>query len=123
MLDGEIIEEAHGFDPDTTNNRMELLALIEGLKLVPKGTPLTVYSDSNLAVRTINEWASGWEQRGWMRKRAGPDGSKVPKNLDLVKEAYRSYRMRPEIALEWIEGHADFTWNEYADGLANRWRE
>ena len=123
VVDGEIIDEAHGFDPDTTNNRMELLALIEGLKLIPEGTRVTVYSDSNLAVRTINEWASGWEQRGWLRKKAGPDGSKVPKNLDLVKEAYRGYRSRPEVELQWIKGHADFTWNEYADGLANRWRD
>lgn len=123
VVDGVILDEAHGFDPDTTNNRMELTALIEGLKLVPEGTRVTVYSDSNLAVRTINEWASGWEQRGWQRKKAGPDGSKVPKNLDLVKAAYRGYRTRPEIELEWIKGHADFTWNEYADELANRWRE
>ena len=123
VVDGEVVDEAHGFDPDTTHNRMELMALIEGLELIPEGTPVTVYSDSNLAVQTINEWASGWEQRGWQRKRAGSDGSKVPKNLDLVKRAYRGYRSRPEIDLVWIKGHADYTWNEYADGLANRWRE
>ncbi len=40
-----------------------------------------------------------------------------------MKEAYRGYRSRPEIDLVWIKGHADYTWNEYADGLANRWRE
>ena len=123
VVDGQIIDEAHGFDPDTTNNRMELFALIEGLKLVQDGTPVTVYSDSNLAVRTINEWASGWEQRGWQRKRPGPDGSKVPKNLDLVKNAYRAYGDRPEVELVWIKGHANYTWNEYADALANKWRE
>ncbi len=123
VVDGQIIDEAHGFDPDTTNNRMELLALIEGLKLVPDGTPVTVYSDSDLAVKTINEWASAWEERGWQRKRAGPDGSKVPKNLDLVKSAYRAYGDRPEVELVWIKGHANYTWNEYADALANKWRE
>jgi ribonuclease HI len=123
VVDGVVVEESHGFDPDTTNNRMELTALIEGLKLVPEGTSVTVYSDSNLAVRTINEWAAGWEQRGWQRKKAGPDGSKVPKNLDLVKAAYRGFHARPEVQLEWIKGHADHTWNEYADELANRWRE
>jgi ribonuclease HI len=122
VVDGKVIDEARGFDPDTTNNRMELTALIEGLKLVPNGKAVTVYSDSNLAVRTINEWASEWEQRGWQRKKAGPDGSKVPKNLDLVKEAYRSYRSRPEVELVWIKGHAEYTWNEYADDLANQWR-
>jgi ribonuclease HI len=123
VVDGEVIDEAHGFDPDTTNNRMELRALIEGLKLVPEGASITVYSDSNLAVQTINEWASGWEARGWQRKKAGADGSRVPKNLDLVKAAYFGFKARPEVDLQWIKGHADLTWNEYADGLANRWRE
>ena len=123
VVDGEVVDEAHGFDPDTTNNRMELKALIEGLKLIPEGTKVTVYSDSNLAVQTINEWASGLEQRCWQRKRAGSDGSKIPKNLDLVKKAYRGYRSRPEIDLVWIKGHADYTWNEYADALANKWRD
>jgi ribonuclease HI len=117
VVDGAIIEEAHGHDADTTNNRMELKALIEGTKLVPEGTPITVYSDSNLAVRTINEWASGWEARGWKRK-TGP-----VENLDLVRDAYTVFRTRPELELRWIKAHVGYTWNEYADRLANRWRE
>ena len=79
VRDGAIVAEAHGAEPDTTNNRMELTALIEALKLVPEGTAATVYSDSNLAVRTITEWAAGWEKRGWRRK-SGP-----VENLDLVR--------------------------------------
>ncbi|HSF86410.1 MAG TPA: ribonuclease H [Acidimicrobiia bacterium] len=116
VIDGEIVSERHGHDPATTNNRMELTALIEGAALVPEGTPVTVYSDSNLAVRTINEWAAGWEKRGWKRK-TGP-----VENLDLVQKAYRIYRRRPELTLEWVKGHAGVRWNEYADALANRWR-
>jgi len=117
VIDGSIIAEAHGHDPDTTNNRMELTALIEGAKLVPDGTPVPVYSDSNLAVRTINEWAPGWEARGWKRK-TGP-----VENLDLVRRAYTTFRTRPELDLQWIKAHVGYTWNEYADRLANRWRE
>jgi len=117
VVDGEIIAEAHGHDPDTTNNRMELTALIEGAGLVPAGTPVTVYSDSNLAVRTINEWAAGWEARVWKRK-SGP-----VENVDLVRRAYAIYRRRPELELRWIKAHVGYTWNEYADRLANRWRE
>lgn len=123
VIDGKIVDEAHGHDPDTTNNRMELTALIEGLKMVPAGTGVTVYSDSKLSVQTINEWAEGWKARGWKRKRADSEGSKVPKNLDLVKAAYDAYRARPEVELVWIKGHANHTWNEYADALSNRWRE
>lgn len=116
-VDGKIIAEAHGHDPDTTNNRMELTALIEGARLVPEGTAVPVYSDSNLAVRTINEWAAGWEARGWKRK-TGP-----VENVDLVRSVYAVYRKRPELDVNWIKAHVGFTWNEYADRLANRWRE
>ena len=117
VVDGEIVAEKYGHDPDTTNNRMELTALIEGSRLVPEGTSITVYSDSNLAVKTINEWAAGWEARGWKRK-TGP-----VENVDLVRQAYAAYRKRPELDLRWIKAHVGYTWNEYADRLANRWRD
>lgn len=116
VIDGEVIAEASGAEPDTTNNRMELQALIHAVDLVPEGTAVKVYSDSNLAVRTINEWAAGWERRGWKRK-SGP-----VENLDLVMAAYDAYRSRPELDLVWIKAHVGFTWNEYADELANRAR-
>lgn len=117
VVDGEIVAEKYGHNPDTTNNRMELTALIEGSRLVPEGTPITVYSDSNLAVKTINEWAAGWEARGWKRK-TGP-----VENVDLVRQAYAAFRKRPELDLRWIKAHVGYTWNEYADRLANRWRD
>ena len=117
VIDDVVIAEAHGHDPATTNNRMELTALVAALELVPPGTPTIVYSDSNLAVRTVNEWAAGWESRGWKRK-TGP-----VENLDLVKIVYAGFRRRPELTLRWIKAHVGFKWNEYADQLANRWRE
>jgi ribonuclease HI len=117
VVDNEIIAERCGHDPDTTNNRMELTALIEALDVVPEGIVATVYSDSHLAVRTITEWAAGWEKRGWKRK-SGP-----VENLDLVKEAYTGFKKRPELNLEWIKAHVGYRWNEYADELASRWQE
>ena len=116
VVEGEIVEQAHGHDPDTTNNRMELVALIEACDLVPEDTPTTVYSDSNLAVQSMNDWAKGWERRGWKRK-TGPI-----KNLGLVKELYFKLQSRPEITLRWIKAHDGSLWNEYADSLANAWR-
>ena len=116
VVDDEIVAEKHGHDPDTTNNRMELTALLEVLDLVPEGTAVTVYSDSHLAVRTITEWAEGWKKRGWKRK-SGP-----VENLDLVKKVFEGYRQRPELELEWIKAHVGYRWNEYADELASRWR-
>ena len=75
-----------GIDPDTTNNRMELTALIRGFDLIPEGTPAVAYTDSRLAVQTITEWAKGWERAGWKRK-TGPI-----KNLDLVQELYAKHK-------------------------------
>ncbi|MCL1595339.1 MAG: ribonuclease HI [Actinomycetia bacterium] len=114
--DNTVVAEACGYGGETTNNRMELTALIRAVDLVPTGHATTVYSDSKLAVQTINEWAAGWERRGWKRK------SGAVENLDLVKDAYRLYTSRPELSLVWIKAHVGFTWNEYADELANRGR-
>lgn len=116
VADDEIIAETHGHDPATTNNRMELTALLHGIDLVPEGQRETIYSDSNLAVRTVNEWAPQWEARGWKRK-TGP-----VENLDLVKELVTKLRARPEVRVQWIKAHVGFRWNEYADRLANEWR-
>ena len=116
VIDDSIVAETHGHDPDTTNNRMELTALIEAAALVPEGTAAAVYSDSKLAVQTITEWAAGWKKRGWKRK-TGP-----VENLDLVKVAFGLYRARPELALQWTAAHSGTRWNEYADALASEWR-
>lgn len=115
VVDGEVVEERHGHEPHTTNNRMELTALIAGYEMVPAGTATTVYTDSNLAVRTINEWAAGWERRGWKRKTG------EIQNLDLVKELYSRARARPDVELRWIKAHAGSRWNEYADALSTAW--
>jgi len=112
VIDDEVVDQAHGHEPHTTNNRMELTALLHGIRLVPEGTPATVYTDSNLAVRTITEWAAGWARNGWRRKR-GP-----VENLDLVRPLYDAFTSRPELELTWIKAHAGHRWNEYADSLA-----
>ncbi len=115
VVDGDVIGQAYGHDPDTTNNRMELTALIEGVALVPEGSSVTMYSDSNLCVQTVNTWAAGWERNGWKRK-SGPI-----KNLDLVQELYRLAKARPEITFTWIRAHDGSRWNEYADALSTAW--
>lgn len=107
-----IVREQCGFDPATTNNRMELTALIEAYRALPEDARVTVHSDSELCVKTINEWAAGWEARGWRRK-TGPI-----KNLELVQELYRLARAHRGVALQWIRAHDGTRWNEYADALA-----
>ncbi|MBW3605345.1 MAG: ribonuclease HI [Actinobacteria bacterium] len=116
VRDDQIVDEAHGSDPDTTNNRMELTALIAGFDLVPTGERTTVYSDSNYCVKMINEWADGWARNNWRRK-SGP-----VKNLDLVKALYERAKDRPELTLRWIKAHDGSRWNEYADALSVAYR-
>lgn len=115
VVDGVVQAQEHGYEPATTNNRMELQALLAAIDLVPDGVPTVIHSDSNLAVRTVNEWAAGWAARGWRRK-TGP-----VENLDLVRPLYERLRERPELQLVWIRAHAGNRWNEYADALATAW--
>jgi ribonuclease HI len=108
-----IVAEGSGADPQTTNNRMELTALIEAYRRLPEDAELRVYSDSQLCVNTVNEWAAGWERRGWRRK-TGPIA-----NLELVKTLYALAQAHPRVELCWIRAHDGSRWNEYADALAN----
>jgi ribonuclease HI len=108
-----ILSENHGGDPDTTNNRMELKALIEAYRALPTDAETTIYSDSQLCVNTITKWAAGWEKRGWRRK-TGPIA-----NLELVKELYDLAGAHPSVELTWIRAHDGSRWNEYADALAS----
>ena len=111
--DDEIVAERSGRDAATTNNRMELTALITAYELLPEDAKVTVHSDSQLCVNTVNEWAAGWERRGWKRK-SGPIA-----NLELVKRLYALARAHPGVELRWIKAHDGSRWNEYADALAS----
>lgn len=116
VVDGRIVSEMASHEPHTTNNRMELSALIAGFQLVPVGVATTVWTDSQLCVNTVNEWAASWERRGWKKK----DGE--IKNLELVQKLYALAKARPDITLKWIKAHAGSRWNEYADALATAYR-
>jgi ribonuclease HI len=116
VVDDEVIDQLHGHEPHTTNNRMELVALIRAFEIATPSVPLDVFSDSELCVKTINEWAPVWESRGWRRK-----GGEI-KNLELVVELYTLARARPNLTLRWIKAHDGSRWNEYADSLATAYR-
>lgn len=116
VRNGEIVAQASGGEQRTTNNRMELSALIEAYRMLPEDSTETVWSDSTLCVRTVNEWAAGWERRGWKRK-TGP-----VENLDLVKSLYELAKAHPRVSLRWLKGHAGQRWNEHADQLATAYQ-
>lgn len=117
VRDGEILAEKHGHDPDTTNNRMELVALIEAFEMLPADAAEVVHTDSKLCRDTVESWAPGWEAKGWTRK-SGPI-----KNLDLVKRLLAVRRAHPGCEVRWIAAHSGNRWNEYADALSALWRD
>ena len=108
-----ILDQGSGVAASTTNNRMELRALIEAYRVLPDDHEISVYSDSNLCVRTMNEWVADWKRRGW-RRRSGPIA-----NLELVQELDALVRAHPRVTLRWIKAHDGSRWNEYADALAS----
>jgi ribonuclease HI len=109
---GELLEQRYGFEPLTTNNRMELTAMIAGLEMASPAETVTIYSDSRLVVETLTSWARSWEARGWKRKEG------EVKNLDLVQQAYALAKERPLATITWIRAHDGSRWNEYADALS-----
>lgn len=97
----------------TTNNRMEMEAIIYAVENRIKGYPLIIRSDSAYAVYTFTDWMYRWERNGWLKS-----DNKVPENLDLVK---KYYELTQDIAvvLEKVKGHSNNKWNNYADFLAS----
>jgi len=105
-------QELNGYQPQTTNNRMELTAALEGLSLVPNDTEVTVYSDSEYVVKGACSWLDGWKRKGWK------NAAKQPvKNQDLW-ESIDAERQRLKLAWQWVRGHAGDALNERADALA-----
>jgi ribonuclease HI len=112
--DGKIMAEGAGGDRKTTNNRMEMSAIIAALEHLPTDARVTIFSDSDLCVKTLTIWAKSWAAKGWRRKEG------EIKNLDLVQRAYELARAHPGVKLQWIKAHDGSRWNEYVDALATR---
>lgn len=115
VCDGKMIKQEYGREENTTNNRMELSALIHAYHMIGEEEAMEVYTDSELCANTINKWAAAWKRRGWKRKE-GP-----VKNLDLVQQLYELHERRPKVQLKWIQSHNGWLWNEYANALATAW--
>lgn len=107
-------KELFGGARDTTNNRMELTAVIAGLQALTRPCHVVVYTDSQYVKNGISEWIHNWKKRGWKT------ASKEPvKNADLW-QALDAARAQHEVEWRWVKGHAGHTFNERADALANR---
>lgn len=106
--------EIWGGEPATTNNRMELLAVIRALNALKRPVLARVHTDSQYVQKGISEWIEGWKKRGWKTAARQP-----VKNIDLW-QALDEARQRHDVEWLWVKGHAGHVDNERADALARR---
>jgi ribonuclease HI len=107
-------KDLYGFDPVTTNNRMELMAAIQALEALQRPTTVSLHTDSKYLLDGITKWIQGWQRNGWKTA-----AKKPVKNEDLwrrLTEAMRSH----DVDWVWVKGHAGDPGNERADALARR---
>ena len=109
--------EMFGHEPRTTNNRMELRAVIEALKALKEPCKITLYTDSEYVKRGMTEWLSGWKARGWKRREKGKIKALV--NQDLWMELDELSQPH-EIKWTWVRGHSNHADNIRCDLLADR---
>jgi len=111
---GDVERELYGGEAQTTNNRMELQAAIEGLKALKQRCSVTLTTDSVYVKNGITSWMDSWKKKGWKTA-----GRKPVKNVDLW-QALDEQNQRHEVRWEWVKGHSGHRENEIADELANR---
>ncbi|MDD3484744.1 ribonuclease HI [Azovibrio restrictus] len=107
-------KELWGGEPETTNNRMELTAVIRALEALKRPVQARIYTDSKYVQQGISEWIHGWKRNGWKT------ASKAPvKNADLWQQLDKLVAQH-QLQWIWVKGHAGHPENERADALANR---
>lgn len=107
-------KEMCGGEKDTTNNRMEMMAVIKALEAVTMRCHVDLFTDSKYVMDGVNEWMEGWKARGWKTA-----AKKPVKNQDLwmeIDEVVKSH----DVTLHWVKGHSGHPDNEKADELARR---
>ena len=111
---GQVEKTWHGGDPLTTNNRMEMMAVIEGLRVLKRSCQVVLHVDSQYVMKGMTEWIHGWKLRGWRTS-----DKKPVKNADLWQLMDEQVQ-RHQIEWKWVKGHNGDPGNERADLLANR---
>ena len=114
LVAGTHVLELCGGEPDTTNNRMELMGAISALEALKQPCAVTLYTDSVYVCSGIQKWLPGWKAKGWKT------ASKQPvKNIDLWQRLDAA-RLPHQVDWRWVKGHAGDEGNEAADRLANK---
>ncbi len=104
--------ELSGGEPATTNNRMEMLAVICGLEALKRPMPVRIYTDSQYVMKGVTEWLAGWKRRGWKTADRQP-----VKNVDLWQRLETALS-RHQVEWQWVRGHDGHPENERVDALA-----
>lgn len=107
-------KELYGGAPDTTNNRMELTAVIEALRALKRSCPVRIVTDSQYVQKGVESWMDGWKRKNWKTSAGKPVA-----NRDLWEELDQELS-RHEVSWEWVRGHQGHEGNERADALANQ---
>lgn len=107
-------KELFGGEAETTNNRMELMAVIQGLEALSRPCQLVLTTDSQYVMKGITEWMENWQRRGWKTADRKP-----VKNKDLWQRLTAALE-RHQVEWQWVRGHTGHVENERADVLANR---
>lgn len=106
-------KELHGSEPDTTNNRMEMTAVIRALNALTEPCEVVLHSDSRYVIDGMTKWVHGWQKKGWI------NASKKPvRNADLWHDLIEAAK-RHRITWEWVRGHDGHVENERVDRLAS----
>jgi ribonuclease HI len=111
---GEHERELFGGEPNTTNNRMELTAVIEALGSLKRRAPVAIYTDSEYVKNGMTTWIHGWKKRGWLTA-----DKKPVKNIELWQKLDALVGQH-DVQWHWVRGHTGDPGNERADALANR---
>ncbi|AAQ58931.1 ribonuclease HI [Chromobacterium violaceum] len=108
-------KELFGGERGTTNNRMEIMAVIRALAALNRPCKVVVYTDSQYVQKGISEWIHGWKARGWKTAAKEP-----VKNADLWQQLDAERNRHLDVEWRWVKGHAGHEFNERADQLANK---
>jgi len=111
---GAVEKELYGGEPDTTNNRMELMAAIQALESLKRPVAVRLYTDSEYVKNGITKWIHGWKAKGWKTADRKP-----VKNMDLWQRL-ETAKQPHAVEFHWVRGHDGHPENERADELARR---
>lgn len=115
LKSGSHKKELYGGEPETTNNRMELMAAIQALETVKKGNKVVLHTDSTYVKDGLTKWIFGWKKNGWKTA-----AKKPVKNEDLWKRLDDAAARHRDLEWRWVKGHAGDEGNERADELARK---